>query len=99
MPSKTMANPSKERLPDREGYLGFKDALDNGNDGLLRRADALWWAEKGPKSELAQYYDLYVTQVFIDKQFSGPKHQSVTNAYARAAAIQNTELREKVTSR
>jgi hypothetical protein len=93
-----MANPFNERLPDREGYLGFQAALDNDNEALARRAGASWWAEERPKSELACYYDLYLTQVFIERQFSEPQHKSVTNAYARASAIKNAELRNKVTN-
>jgi hypothetical protein len=90
---------SNERIPDREGYLGFKDAVDKGNEGLMRRAAAIWWAEQPPKSEMAQYCDLYVTQRSIDKQFADPQPQAVINARVRAATIKQPHLREKVTSR
>jgi hypothetical protein len=88
-----------DRIPDREGYLGFKDAFDNGNEALIRRAGAIWRAEQPPKSEMAQYCDLYMTQRSIDKHFADPQPQAVINARVRAAAIKQPHLREKVTGR
>jgi hypothetical protein len=99
MSPKSMTSLSNERIPDREGYLGFKDALDNGNEGLMRRAGAIWWAEQPPKSEMAQYYNLYLTQGFIDKHFAEPQPRAVINARMRAAEIKDPHLREKVTNR
>lgn len=89
-----------ERKPDREGYLGFKEAIDSGNDALDRRAGALWWVEKPPKSELTHYYDLYLTEGFVRKHFD-QFNCDVIEAYASKgmSSIRDPILREKIAKR
>jgi hypothetical protein len=90
----------RENKPDREGYLGFKDAIDNGNEALRRRAGALWRAEKPPTTVVAQYLDLYLTEKFADNHFEPAKYKQIEDrASKRVSEIKNPALREKFAKR
>jgi len=77
------------RKPDREGYLGYKTALDNGNEALNQRSAGLWWKESPPVTEIGYYSDLYLTEGFIDKHLGTTKTYAADQAVTRIDSIQS----------
>jgi len=92
---------SDERKPDREGYLGFKDAINNGNEALNKRATALWLKELTPNSELAHYASVYVKEVSInsdaDAEYS--THRHIAEAAKRLTYLRDPAVKERTWKR
>lgn len=89
-----------DRRPDREGYLGFREAVHNGNDAVLRRAHEAWMNEKDkPVSEMAQYYDMFSTHAEIGGHWRDSKHTSITDNQNKLEAIRNETARQQAAKR
>ena len=88
-----------ERKPDKEGYLGFKDAIKNGNEGLMERASELYFKEDTPQSELAQYASVYIKEISItsNAQYSTRRH--IAEALPRLKYLKDPALRERTWAR
>jgi hypothetical protein len=84
------------RKSDRRGYLGYKTALDNGNEALNQHSAGLWWKESPPVTEIGYYSDLYLTEGFIDKHLGTTKTYAANQAAKRIDGIQSPSLRQKV---
>lgn len=91
----------REDKPDREGYLGFRKAVDDfGNKALAQRAVNEWHYNSPANSVLAQYYDLFLVERAINKHYIPSHRQEIAaSASKRLPEIRNTDLRHKVSSR
>ena len=90
---------SDERKPDREGYLGFKDAIDNGNEALNERATALWRKELIPTSELAHYANVYAEEASISYYAEYSTLRRIAEEAKRLIYLKDPALTERIWKR
>jgi len=87
---------SDELKPDREGYLGFKEAIKNGNEALYKRATALWFKEPTAKSELAHYASVYVQEGYINRDGEYSTRGHIAEATKRLTHLRDPVLEKRI---
>jgi hypothetical protein len=91
---------ARENKPDRNGYLGFREAVDKfGNTALVQRA-INEWREMPMNSELAQYYHLFLTERAINNHYTPSEYKHfLDTASKRLPEIRDPDLRKTIANR
>jgi len=93
----------RDQRPDREGYLDFKLALENGDEVLKNRAASEYSRDKdsGQRTALAWYYDLWLAEEQqVPDALSDQRRESIIrDAKERLALINDPAVREETAAR
>jgi hypothetical protein len=89
-----------DQKPDREGYLDFKLAVENGDETLQGRAAREWKEDPhSPKTVSAWYFDLLSAETLTLDRALSPHHREdiAGDAGRRAVLISDPGIREQAT--
>ena len=96
-----MHSMERDKRPDREGYLDFKLAIENGNEELKNRAERKFSEDRDKgadqRSTLSWYYDLWFAEEHLEPYALGDelREKMFRDADERTGQINDPEIRAR----
>jgi hypothetical protein len=99
-----MLRMDRERKPDRDGYLDFKNSIANGNDELQNRALDEFNAQREQHpgrltTTLAHYMDMYIVEKLDEQEHGRDPEKIAREAEKKISAVHYRDIRQKAVNR